>query len=118
MKQTCRRRKLRHCPEGRIEAMSGLFQDRSKTSSWVYQATALSRFTAELASVFGAATERAGLKLVVNSPRNGAAYRELDARNYIRFASSVFSETAASFSVFLSHLMPLFTAMSGIRQTE
>jgi PAS domain S-box-containing protein len=34
----------------------------------VYQATELSTFTAELVSVFRAATERAGLKLVVNCP--------------------------------------------------
>jgi hypothetical protein len=34
------------------------------------------------------------------------------------FVSSVFRETAASFSVFMSHLMPLFTVMIEIRQTE
>jgi hypothetical protein len=34
------------------------------------------------------------------------------------FVLSVFRETAASLSVFISHLMPLFTVMIGIRQTE
>jgi PAS domain S-box-containing protein len=45
----------------------------------VYQATDLSRFTAELASVFRAATERAGLELVVNcKPLNDLAYVDRD----------------------------------------
>jgi hypothetical protein len=34
------------------------------------------------------------------------------------FVSSVFRETAASFSVFISHLIPLFTVMFRIRQME
>ncbi len=45
----------------------------------VYQATDLATFTAELASVFRSATERAGLKLVVNSePLNELAYVDRD----------------------------------------
>ncbi|MGA2696104.1 MAG: response regulator, partial [Terriglobales bacterium] len=45
----------------------------------VYQSTDLSSFTAELASVFRAATERAGLKLVVNcAPLNELAYVDRD----------------------------------------
>jgi PAS domain S-box-containing protein len=45
----------------------------------VYQATDLPRFSAELASVFRAATERAGLDLVVNcQPLNEVAYVDRD----------------------------------------
>jgi PAS domain S-box-containing protein len=45
----------------------------------VYQATDLARFTAELASVFRSATERAGLKLVVDCSRlNELAYVDRD----------------------------------------
>jgi PAS domain S-box-containing protein len=45
----------------------------------VYQATDLATFTAELASVFRAATERAGLNLVVNcQPLDGLAYVDRD----------------------------------------
>jgi PAS domain S-box-containing protein len=45
----------------------------------VYQATDLATFTAELASVFRSATERAGLKLVVSSHRlNELAYVDRD----------------------------------------
>ena len=45
----------------------------------VYQATDLPRFTAELASVFRAATERAGLDLVVHcQPLNEVAYVDRD----------------------------------------
>jgi PAS domain S-box-containing protein len=45
----------------------------------VYQATDLAAFTAELASVFRSATERAGLNLVVNcDPLNQVAYVDRD----------------------------------------
>jgi hypothetical protein len=42
---------------------------------------------------------------------------ELDARNYVSLRlNSVFAERAVVFSIFMSHLIPLFTVVSGIRQ--
>jgi hypothetical protein len=52
------------------------------------------------------------------SSRNGARAANSMLATMLVFISSVFRETAASFSVFMSHLMPPFTVMFRIRQTE
>ncbi|HEY1676725.1 MAG TPA: response regulator [Candidatus Sulfotelmatobacter sp.] len=64
----------------------------------VYQATDLSAFTAELASVFRAATERAGLQLVVEcQPTKDVAYvdREMWEKIVLNLVSNAFKFTFA-----------------------
>jgi hypothetical protein len=43
---------------------------------------------------------------------------ELDFASMFLLASFVVPEPAVAFSIFMSHLMPLFTVVFGIRQTE
>jgi hypothetical protein len=102
--------KLRHSPECRLGAMGGSFQDRSKTSSCRLSSHSLIEIHCgtrkRLSRSDGTSRVEAGGQFATQR----AAYSELDARNYIRL-SSVFRETAASFLVFISHLMPLFTCL-------